>query len=228
MRRNVKNDKVLRAIAIGLATMIAVTSTPVTVFASEPGETGEIAEGESDPSNPGNPGEQDTPTVDEVAAAAAQAVKDAEDYTGTLREGENEATGEIGTKVQQSLDDIAKAEEAMNAGNTLYDKAEEVGAYVGEMGKQGTAGKPYSYSAQITDSEKQADKAAAAVGVVFDANGIVVDRSGLEKKVSDANGKIEEAEDAKKEVYNELKGDNGVEKAIEKAEGLISTASGLK
>ncbi len=39
MRRNVKNDKVLRAISIGLATMIAVSSTPVNVFA-EGGENG--------------------------------------------------------------------------------------------------------------------------------------------------------------------------------------------
>ncbi len=41
MRRNVKNDKVLRAITIGLATMIAVTSTPVTVFATDGDGQGE-------------------------------------------------------------------------------------------------------------------------------------------------------------------------------------------
>ena len=35
MRKNVKNDKVLRAITIGLATMIAATSAPVTAFAEE-------------------------------------------------------------------------------------------------------------------------------------------------------------------------------------------------
>ncbi len=35
MRRNVKNDKVLRAITIGLAAMIAATSAPVTVLADE-------------------------------------------------------------------------------------------------------------------------------------------------------------------------------------------------
>ena len=198
--------------------MIMVTSSPVTVFADE--DVTEIEEG--------NEGEQNTPTAEEVAAEIAQIVTEAEAYTGTLREGENEASGEIGTMVQQSLDDIAKADEALNAGNTLYDIAEEVGAYVGEMSKEGTAGEPYNYSAQITDSEKDAKKAADAVGVVFDANGIVDDKSGLEKKVSDANGKIEEAEDAKKEVYDALKGDTGIEKAIKKAEGLISTASGLK
>ncbi len=33
MRRNIRNDKVLRAITIGLATMIATTSTPITTFA---------------------------------------------------------------------------------------------------------------------------------------------------------------------------------------------------
>lgn len=35
MKKNVKNDKVLRAITIGLATMIAATSAPVTAFAEE-------------------------------------------------------------------------------------------------------------------------------------------------------------------------------------------------
>ncbi len=35
MRKNVKNDKVLRAITIGLATMIAATSAPVTVLADD-------------------------------------------------------------------------------------------------------------------------------------------------------------------------------------------------
>ncbi|MCR4692028.1 MAG: hypothetical protein K5739_11850 [Lachnospiraceae bacterium] len=35
MRKNIKNDKVLRAITIGLATMIAATSAPVTVLADD-------------------------------------------------------------------------------------------------------------------------------------------------------------------------------------------------
>ena len=35
MRKNIKNDKVLRAITIGLATMIAATSVPTNVYAGD-------------------------------------------------------------------------------------------------------------------------------------------------------------------------------------------------
>ncbi|MCR5301891.1 MAG: hypothetical protein K6E49_05580 [Lachnospiraceae bacterium] len=35
MKRSVKNDRVLRAITIGLATMIAATSAPITVLAED-------------------------------------------------------------------------------------------------------------------------------------------------------------------------------------------------
>ena len=57
-RKNIKNDKVLRAITIGLATMIAATSAPVNVYAGEddttPSEPVNVYAGEDDttPSEP--------------------------------------------------------------------------------------------------------------------------------------------------------------------------------
>ena len=50
MRKNIKNDKVLRAITIGLATMIAATSAPLNVYADEPA-TADGTGGEQDPNN---------------------------------------------------------------------------------------------------------------------------------------------------------------------------------
>ena len=49
MRKNVKNDKVLKAITIGLAAMIATTSVPVTVLADESDNSDSPASNESIP-----------------------------------------------------------------------------------------------------------------------------------------------------------------------------------
>ena len=57
MKRNVKNEKVLRAMAIGLATMIAVTSTPVTVLADATDNEEPVVNDE--PTDPDNPDEPD-------------------------------------------------------------------------------------------------------------------------------------------------------------------------
>ena len=49
MRKNVKNDKVLKAITIGLAAMIAATSVPVTVLADDTTNEGENSKSEPTP-----------------------------------------------------------------------------------------------------------------------------------------------------------------------------------
>lgn len=59
MRRNIKNDKVLRAITIGLATMIAVTSSPITVLADSNDEPA------NDETTVGGAGNQDPDTQPE-------------------------------------------------------------------------------------------------------------------------------------------------------------------
>ena len=85
MRKTVKNDKVLRAITIGLATMIAATSAPVSVFAEDgEGESGgadsssasvsseahEESSESSKTSKTSNPGKPDTLTMGGSTAAS--------------------------------------------------------------------------------------------------------------------------------------------------------------
>ncbi len=60
MRKNVKNDKVLRAITIGLATMIATTSTPLTVLAEENEGTQEQQSSEANNESPSTPSAENT------------------------------------------------------------------------------------------------------------------------------------------------------------------------
>ncbi len=64
MRREVKNDKVLKAITIGLAAMIAVTSAPVTVLAEDDTTGG---------GTNGTTGEQAAPGTNEIPAPQEQA-----------------------------------------------------------------------------------------------------------------------------------------------------------
>ncbi len=111
MRRNVKNDKVLRAITIGLATMIAVTSAPVTAFASENGEggttegetteggttEGETTEGEI------TEGEQTEPTVAEADIVVCEEAEQI--ITGETAEGQNEAVEATDPVVEGEVSD---------------------------------------------------------------------------------------------------------------------------
>ena len=110
MRKNVKNDKVLRAISIGLATMIAVTSTPVSVFADatdaangEPATEGEDNKPADSQDNNENAGgnqqqqqQQDPQKVDaENATAGLQQAADLIKEQTETKEGTEEVVGGI-------------------------------------------------------------------------------------------------------------------------------------
>lgn len=74
MKKNIKNEKVIRAITIGLATMIAATSTPMTVFADEADPT----EGGSDDNNYSSTEDTASETSDEAIGSTADAATSAE------------------------------------------------------------------------------------------------------------------------------------------------------
>ncbi len=74
MKRNVKNDKVIKAMTIGLAAMIAATSAPVNVYADEPAEKvdqdkDDVQEGEQGGGEQGGGEQESSVSVSEVTAA---------------------------------------------------------------------------------------------------------------------------------------------------------------
>ena len=84
MKRNVRNKKVLRAIAIGLATMITTTSLPLMVLANEEGDGGgNDGENTQKPASP----TAGTDAVAEQAGNASEAVKDEKILMKTAEEG---------------------------------------------------------------------------------------------------------------------------------------------
>ena len=105
MRRNIKNDKVIKAITIGLAPMIAATSAPIDALAdTEPEVTGEPAT--SAPADPaqtpatGGDTQPTTVTDDQTSAATADAQTpapgtEAADFSNV--EGASEAISEAAT-----------------------------------------------------------------------------------------------------------------------------------
>ena len=114
MRKNIKNDKVLRAITIGLATMIAATSIPTNVFAEE-GEgnsggndnettsqsSGEEGGGSGEEGSSQEGQEASQPTVESVSAEVEQQV------TNEFKDANSEITA--------SLSDIGTADTSVAA-----------------------------------------------------------------------------------------------------------------
>ncbi len=104
MKRNVKNEKVLRAISIGLATMIAVTSTPITVFA-EDGTQQEASESNSGQSEgEGQTSENETSEgSEEVTAQQIENIQS--DITSKDEAGENPGVSQA---IDNAQDEVAK------------------------------------------------------------------------------------------------------------------------
>ncbi len=211
MRKNVKNDKVLRAISIGLATMIAVTSTPVSVLAEEGGAADPAASSSTNPAT-SSPEQQIGSIVDNLSEKAGKA----EEYTGNVKEGEGEnakpASGTIGTKAQEAQDDISKADAALaleSENGDLYKTADNCGQAVDRLlndkGKESSDGTKKIYSSEQLEKKLEADDK-FGVNITDDGKGNItgVDTLVLEGKVSEANGKINSADQAKKDAKEKI------------------------
>lgn len=108
MKRNIKNDKIIKAMTIGLAAMIASTSAPVNVFAGEADEDSSAVEDtveetseSSDSSESGSSSEESAPTAESVTADVTESV------AATF--------AEAGSEITDSTSDIAAADAAVEA-----------------------------------------------------------------------------------------------------------------
>ncbi len=228
MKRYVKSEKVMRAMALGVASMLAITSTPIKVYADDT-ESG-IQPGELTPPVADYGKQEDSSlqpeTIADIAAARGEG---ADNYAGALESPTQEATGTIGTKTQEALDHIDNAQQADSADNALYDTSSESEKALDKLlddGKPGSGGQ-----AQIKKAEGNEAAQEGAFGVKTNEKGEIVDQGGLEAKVSGANDAIGVAEAAKEEAYEALAGNDGnggAKKAIETASSDYSDATSKK
>lgn len=176
MKRKVVNEKVIRAMAIGISAMLA-TATPMTVMA---------AEGEGDPEG-GNSNEAEQTTNSEagVCDAAQKAADAAQESAGTVKT-DVETNVSVGEVKDSKGNDLAK--EVIDAAKKTEDTTVEEGSSIAEA-KPG-----------ITNAKIQLDTAKANDGLSDSALGKATDAAtnagtiaeDLNKAMDDANAKVDE------------------------------------
>lgn len=137
MRRNVRNSKVIRAIAIGLATMIAATSIPLNVFADNGDGSEEITQQSSDTS--------DIDAVESKVDAAESAAKELSNSNYQEITQSNEATQESVEEVSGLGIAIPPENEEERDDNKIYVGEAEYDLIFGSVKEDG------SRSGGITD-----------------------------------------------------------------------------
>ena len=230
MRKIRTGKKIARVMALGLATVITLTSVPVTVNGDEQDPvTGEAGD---------TPILVDAIIEEKVDDAEGQA-QAAEEYTGEFSVNDDtnagKGSGDIGSEVADTWNDIEVIKQAQDAfvqeQGDLLNAAGEVEKAVDELA--GTSDPGNNGEGQIADSEKQVNIAADNdhLGVKFDKDGKIVNQDVLNKNVENANEAIdivegtEGTEGLKTSVESGL---DGVEQAINTANSLITTANEKK
>lgn len=157
MVKNVKNDKVIRAISIGLATMLASTSMPVIAMANEAEPDGAAQESQLNEESSSQQQNESSATVESYTACedasvtaveAAQAITDATgavtDMAGDTTELQQElgnAFSEVG-ETQENISDIADAlQDAMIHEVKAEQKEETADASIAAFEEQNAAEK---------------------------------------------------------------------------------------
>ena len=108
MKRNIKNDKIIKAMTIGLAAMIASTSAPVNVFAGEADEDSSAVENTVEETSESSDSFENESSSEESAPTAESVTADVTaDVAATFAEANGEITASAG--------DIAAADASVEA-----------------------------------------------------------------------------------------------------------------
>lgn len=117
MKRQMKNDRVVKAITIGISAMMAITSTPVSVFADELSEV---------PNEPGDGATSTDETVESQNEVSVQAVCDASEAAG-------EAVADVVTTIENVADVIAPAESVPESSESGQSESESSETETGNL-----------------------------------------------------------------------------------------------
>lgn len=188
MRKNVKNDKVIRAMAIGISAML-MASSPLTALAAE-GE-GTTPEGNEDKNITVTPEAGIADQAQEAADKAATEAKKAEDKAyevkGEVQEGTKDAKKEVGEKLAEGI---------WNTNANIEAKTSENGAPIDnaktDIANADTALSAAEANDKLSDAElnKAADAAANAGQTAAEA------KDAMQAAQNKVNGQIENIKDA--------------------------------
>lgn len=188
MRKNVKNDKVIRAMAIGISAML-MASSPLTALAAE-GE-GTTPDGNDDNNITVTPEAGIADQAQEAAGKAATAAKKAEDKAyevkGEVQEGTKDAKTEVGEELAEGI---------WKANANIEAKTSENGAPIDnaktDIANADTALSAAEANDKLSDAElnKAADAAANAGQTAAEA------KDAMQAAQNKVNGQIENIKDA--------------------------------
>ena len=188
MRKNVKNDKVIRAMAIGISAML-MASSPLTALAAE-GE-GTTPEGNEDKNITVTPEAGIADQAQEAADKAATEAKKAEDKAyevkGEVQEGTKDAKTEVGEELAEGI---------WKANANIEAKTSENGAPIDnaktDIANADTALSAAEANDKLSDAElnKAADAAANAGQTAAEA------KDAMQAAQNKVNGQIENIKDA--------------------------------
>lgn len=205
MRKNIKNDKVLRAIAIGLATMIAMTSTPVTVSAEEP---------EPDPDDTlvsqNSSSDIDTTVAHDAVNDAETAAENATDFTNNnidqSQTGITNAANDLGAELDDTTLQVIAGQVVTNDTNAIdNNKDNKVDVEVALNGVDATL--------------KELDTQEGVVAGLENAYNGFADSAN-----SKVDNGITAANDAKKAVGTDKRSEKTIENVVDDAEPAVENA----
>ena len=219
MRKNVKNEKVIRAMAIGISAML-MASSPLTALAAE-GEEGTVPDDEKRYVDKKSEGVCDAAQA--AADAADDAVERAEDPAATVKTDVEDSVvaGEAGTVKDENGDDkdLAKAvidaatkveDNTVAGGSSLNDAQTDI--YNAGIQLDVAEANDKLYDAALKEAETQAGEAGTIASEMKDAmdkanKEVDVQRENIENatSVEDANAAYKELEDTANQAQEDFK-----------------------
>lgn len=190
MRRNIKNDKVIKAITIGLATMIAATSAPVDVLADEVNENTTV----------NNPQQDEQSQTEEQISDAVEIIEGtpANETTGAPAEaGALELIENADNKVDAYADSFGLTDSTVNEGiqqdltdaaNYIADK-EGTGVKIDGEASNGAEKDLKDAKTLVAEGYDEVDKANDAMENIVTGSNQVFDTADEINKDEDNNGK---------------------------------------
>lgn len=190
MRRNIKNDKVIKAITIGLATMIAATSAPLDVLADEVSENTTVNNPQQDEQSQteeqisdavktieGTPANETTGAPAE--AGALELIADADKMVDAYADSFGFTDSEVNAVIQQDLTDAA---------NYIADK-EGTGVKINGEASNGAEKDLKDAKTLVAEGYDEVDNANDAMENIVTSSNQVFDTANEINKDDDYNGK---------------------------------------
>lgn len=210
MKKNVKSEKVLRAITIGISAMLAVNSMPLTVLADE-------TDGTSEPDN--NDSSVSTETENSSVTSEAQAAADTtQESTDAAQSACDNVVGEITRDASSNIETSDSTAEVQQQTDSEQAVANVVDPVV--EGEAGTDEEEKDLAGAVIDAAEDLQNTISGstenTFEVKDNEGNIIEKSTIDDNLTDAKASLEDVDTASKTANHEAKAASSVVNDVQK------------